>query len=103
MATNKVLHFLLLLIVLLLAAHLCVQFLFPVGRYEKFISGSSMMVFDTRTGTTYIFSDGKYSEVNIVERAKKDKSQHDIVRDGAVDRIRSGHAFPGDAELAAKP
>lgn len=66
---------LLLVILLLLAAHLCLQFLFPIGRYAQLQSESQLVVLDTRTGTIYAVNKETKTvmEVNIMELAKKQK------------------------------
>jgi hypothetical protein len=50
---DNFLRLLLIVIVLLLGAHFCVQFFFPAGRYVQLESESQLVVLDTRTGTIY--------------------------------------------------
>lgn len=66
---------LLVLAVLLLAAHLVVILRPPVGRYAQFASGDHVVILDTKTGTIYTFvPDTKaFVEMNIIEQVKKQK------------------------------
>ena len=74
---DNFLRLLLLVIVLLLGAHFCVQFFFPVGRYAQLQSESQLVVLDTRTGTVYVANKETklIMELNIVELAKKQKER----------------------------
>ena len=74
---DKILRFLLLIIVFLLETHFYVQFFFPVGRYAQLPSESQLVVLDTRTGTVYLANKETKTvmELNIVQLAKKQKER----------------------------
>lgn len=71
---DYVLRALLLIVVVLLAVHVCIQALYPVGRYQQY-RGDLVGTVDTRTGTLYYFSDkdNRIVESNLVEAAKQKK------------------------------
>jgi hypothetical protein len=75
MKPDNFLRFLLVLVVLLLAAIFCVQYFFPVGRYVQLPSESQLVVLDTRTGTVYLANKETKSvvEINMIELARKQK------------------------------
>lgn len=62
-------------IVILLAMHLLVSAIYPVGRYAALGSGANWGLLDTKTGTYYVPYEGKVRVVNLVERSKKQKKQ----------------------------